>query len=56
MATASNGAGGFSSLHDPNRTVGDKIENHLDRDRQQGKAWYDIAWLWEELGISRREA
>lgn len=32
------------------------IENHQDRARQQGQPWYDIAWLWEELGISRREA
>ena len=33
-----------------------EIENHQDRDRQQGKAWYDIAWLWQELGINRSEA
>jgi tetratricopeptide (TPR) repeat protein len=33
-----------------------EIENHQDQARQQGKAWYDITWLWEELGINRREA
>ncbi len=33
-----------------------EIENHQDRARQQGQPWYDIAWLWEELGISRKEA
>ncbi len=33
-----------------------EIENHQDRDRQQGKMWYDIAWIWEELGINRSEA
>jgi hypothetical protein len=36
--------------------VDDEIENHQDRDRQQGKAWYDTAWLWQNLGISRKEA
>ena len=33
-----------------------EIENHQDQARQQGHAWYDIAWMWEELGISRTEA
>ncbi len=43
-------------MHDRNCTVGDEIENHQDQARQQGKAWYDITWLWEELGINRSEA
>ncbi len=33
-----------------------EMENHQDRARQQGKAWYDVAWIWEELGIGRQEA
>ena len=33
-----------------------EIENHQDRNQQQGKAWCDIAWLWEELEINRKEA
>jgi hypothetical protein len=33
-----------------------EIENHQDRARQEGKAWYDISWMWEELGIGRQEA
>ncbi len=53
---ASNATGGFPSLHDPDWTVGDEIKNHQDRARQQGQAWYDIAWMWQELGINRSEA
>jgi hypothetical protein len=33
-----------------------EIENHQDRERQQGKPWYDAAWMWETLGIPRTEA
>ena len=33
-----------------------EIENHQDRERQQGKPWYDVAWMWEALGILRTEA
>jgi tetratricopeptide (TPR) repeat protein len=33
-----------------------EIENHQDRERQQGKPWYDAAWMWERLGIPRTEA
>ncbi len=33
-----------------------EMENHQDHFRQQGKAWYDVGWIWEELGISRQEA
>jgi hypothetical protein len=33
-----------------------EIENIQDRERQQGKPWYDAAWMWETLGISRTEA
>jgi hypothetical protein len=32
-----------------------QIENQQDRSRQQGEIWYDIAWMWEELGINRLE-
>jgi tetratricopeptide (TPR) repeat protein/HEAT repeat protein len=31
-------------------------ENQQDRARQQGELWYDLAWMWQELGISRQEA
>ena len=31
-------------------------ENQQDRARQRGDLWYDIGWLWQELGISRQEA
>jgi tetratricopeptide (TPR) repeat protein len=33
-----------------------QIENQQDRERQQGKPWYDATWMWEALGISRTEA
>ena len=33
-----------------------EIENIQDRERQQGKPWYDAAWMWEVLGIPRTEA
>jgi hypothetical protein len=33
-----------------------EIENMQDRERQQGKPWYDAAWMWEALGIPRTEA
>jgi hypothetical protein len=33
-----------------------EIENHQDRERQQGKPWYAAAWLGGALGISRTEA
>jgi hypothetical protein len=33
-----------------------EIENHQDRERQQGKPWYDAAWMWGALGIPRTEA
>jgi len=33
-----------------------EIENIQDRERQQGKPWYDAAWMWETLGIPRTEA
>jgi len=33
-----------------------EIENIQDRERQQGKPWYDAAWMWEALGIRRTEA
>jgi hypothetical protein len=33
-----------------------EIENHQDRARQQGKSWYDMSWMWGELGIGREEA
>ncbi|MEI8191664.1 MAG: SEC-C metal-binding domain-containing protein, partial [candidate division NC10 bacterium] len=33
-----------------------EIENIQDRGRQQGKPWYDAAWMWEALGIRRTEA
>jgi hypothetical protein len=33
-----------------------EIENTQDRERQQGKPWYDIAWMWEALGIQRTSA
>jgi hypothetical protein len=32
-----------------------EIENIQDRERQQGKPWYDAAWMWETLGIPRTE-
>lgn len=31
-------------------------ENQQDRARQRGELWYDIGWIWQELGISRQEA
>jgi tetratricopeptide (TPR) repeat protein/HEAT repeat protein len=31
-------------------------ENQQDRARQRGEIWYDIGWIWQELGISRHEA
>lgn len=33
-----------------------EMENHQGRARQQGKAWYDVGWIWEALGIGRQEA
>ncbi len=33
-----------------------EIENQQGHARQQGKVWYDVGWIWEELGISRQEA
>jgi tetratricopeptide (TPR) repeat protein len=33
-----------------------EVENAQDRERQQGKPWYDAAWMWETLGIPRTEA
>jgi hypothetical protein len=33
-----------------------EIENIQDRERQQGKPWYDAAWMWGALGIRRTEA
>jgi tetratricopeptide (TPR) repeat protein len=30
-------------------------ENQQDRARQRGELWYDIGWMWQELGISRQE-
>lgn len=33
-----------------------EIENMQDRERQQGKPWYDAAWMWEALGIRPTEA
>jgi hypothetical protein len=33
-----------------------QIENQQDRERQQGKPWYDAAWMWDALGINRTEA
>ncbi len=31
-------------------------ENQQDRARQRGELWYDIGWVWQELGIGRQEA
>jgi tetratricopeptide (TPR) repeat protein len=31
-------------------------ENQQDRARQRGELWYDIGWIWQELGISRQDA
>ena len=33
-----------------------EMENHQDHARREGRAWYDIGWMWEELRISRTEA
>jgi tetratricopeptide (TPR) repeat protein len=33
-----------------------EIENIQDRERQKGKPWYDVAWMWEALDIPRTEA
>jgi tetratricopeptide (TPR) repeat protein len=33
-----------------------EMENHQDHARREGRAWYDIAWMWEELRIGRTEA
>jgi tetratricopeptide (TPR) repeat protein len=33
-----------------------EIENHQDHARREGRAWYDIGWMWKELGIARTEA
>ena len=33
-----------------------EIENIRDRERQQGKPWYNAAWMWEALGIPRTAA
>jgi hypothetical protein len=33
-----------------------EIENQQDHARRQGESWYDIGWMWQELGISRMEA
>lgn len=32
-----------------------EIENHQDHARREGRAWYDIGWMWKELGIGRTE-
>ena len=33
-----------------------EIENHQDHARREGRAWYDIGWMWDTLGVSRTEA
>jgi hypothetical protein len=33
-----------------------ETENHQDHARREGRAWYDIGWMWTELGIARTEA
>ncbi len=33
-----------------------ETENHQDHARREGRGWYDIGWLWKELGIARTEA
>jgi hypothetical protein len=33
-----------------------ETENHQDRARWEGRAWYDIGWMWAELGIAQTEA
>ena len=33
-----------------------EMENHQDHARREGRAWYDIGWMWGELRISRTEA
>ena len=33
-----------------------EMENHQDHARREGRAWYDIGWMWAELGIARTEA
>jgi len=33
-----------------------EMENHQDHARREGRAWYDIGWMWKELGIVRTEA
>jgi hypothetical protein len=33
-----------------------EMENHQDHARREGRAWYDIGWMWKELGIPRTEA
>ena len=33
-----------------------EMEKHQDHARREGRAWYDIGWMWEELRIGRTEA